>query len=319
MTKICAGCGIILQTEKENEKGFIPLKKYDSANYCMRCFKMTHYGTVSEDLVSYNNDELINKINEKKIHTIFLIDFLNVTNEILEMFKNITNEKTLVINKCEILPNFLKKEKLIKLIKEEFGIDNQIILKGHNGSKEFELIYDYLKNNNIKKCLFVGMSNVGKSTLINDLITFTKSENPKLTVNKKENTTLDFLTIDMNDFIIIDTPGFILKDYLNIPKSKKIKSYIFQMKEKEILNLTQEFFLQCEKKVNINYFTNYLYEKNIKKNFKEVDNLETKLKIPANYDLVIKGLGIVTFKEETIIKTNIEKKYLTIKSSMFRR
>lgn len=319
MTKICAGCGITLQTEKETEKGFIPLKKYENANYCMRCFKMTHYGTITEDSLSYNNNELIKKINEKNIHTIFLIDFLNITNEVLELFKNITNEKTLVINKCEMLPKFLKKEKLIKLIKEEFEIYNKIILKGHNGSKEFELIYDYLKNNNIKKCLFVGMSNVGKSTLINDLIKLTKSENPKLTVNKKENTTLDFLSIDMKDFTIIDTPGFILEDYLNIPKSKKIKSFIFQMKENEILNLTQDFFLQCEKRVNINYFTNYLYEKNIKKNFKEVENLETKLKIPANYDLVIKGLGIITFKEETVIKTNIEKKYLTIKSSMFRR
>lgn len=319
MTKICAGCGITLQTEKENEKGFIPLKKYDNADYCMRCFKMTHYGTISEDSITYKNDELINKINEKKIHTIFLIDFLNITNEVLELFKNITNEKILVINKCEMLPKFLKKDQLIKFIKEEFKIEDKIILKGHNGSKEFELIYDYLKNNNIKKSIFVGMSNVGKSTLINDLIKLTKSENPKLTVNKKENTTLDFLNIDMKDFTIIDTPGFIIKDYLNIPKSKKIKSYIFQMKENEILNLTQEFLLQCESKVNINYLTNYLYEKNIKKNFKQVECLKTKLKVPANNDLVIKGLGIITFKEETIIKTNIEKRYLTIKNSMFRR
>jgi len=280
---------------------------------------MTHYGVQSNDNAPYQNEELINKINEKNIHTFFLIDFLNITEDILKLFKKITTPKTLIVNKCEMLPKFLKQESLINLIKQEFAIQNDIIVKGNNGSREYEIIYDYIQKKQITECLFVGMSNVGKSTLINDLIKLTKSEKPHLTVNKKENTTLDFVEIDMNQFKVIDTPGFVLEDYLDIPKSKKIKSYIFQMKEDETLNLTNNCYLKCENTVNLNYFTNYLYEKSIKKNFKTKLEFLTELKIPKNHDLIIKGLGVITFKEETIVKTNIAEKYLNIKKSIFRR
>ena len=226
MTKKCAGCGITLQFNNELELGYIPENKYTNSSYCMRCFKMTHYGVNSFDEAPLQNEQLIKKINEKNIHTIFLIDFLSITNEVINLFKSITNPKTLVINKCEMLPKFVKKNIIIEYLKHEFKIKDNIILKGIHASRDYEQIHDYLINNNIKECLLVGLSNVGKSTLINDLIKHTKSEKPKLTVNKIENTTLDFIDIDLNGFKIIDTPGFILKDSINIPNSKKIKSFI---------------------------------------------------------------------------------------------
>ena len=65
MTKKCAGCGIILQFKDEKALGYIPEKKYENALYCMRCFKMTHYGVQSNDNAPYQNEELINKINQK--------------------------------------------------------------------------------------------------------------------------------------------------------------------------------------------------------------------------------------------------------------
>lgn len=318
MTKKCAGCGVLLQFSNELEKGYIPEKKYNDASYCMRCFKMTHYGTISTDTQPFKNEDLINKINEKNIHIIFLIDFLNITEEVINVFKKITNTKTLIINKCEMLPKFIKKNKLVEFIKEEYDINENIILKGKLGSRDYEIVYDYLIKNNIKEFVLVGLSNVGKSTLINDLIKHTKSNNLKLTVNKRENTTLDFIELNLKDFTIYDSPGFILNN-IQIEKSKKIKSFIFQMKENEILNLTDEFFLKTKNNVNINYFTNYLYEKKIKKNYKLNTNLETKITIPKNSDLIISGIGFITFNEETIVETNIESIYLKIRNSLFRR
>lgn len=318
MTKKCAGCGIILQYSNKDESGYIPENKYNDASYCMRCFKMTHYGVKSYEQQPLKNEEIINKINEKNIHTIFLIDFLNINDEIIKLFNKISATKTLVINKCEMLPKFLKKNNLIEFMKEEYKINENIILKGKLGSRDYEIIYDYLIKNNIKEFTLVGLSNVGKSTLINDLIKHTKSDNLKLTVNKCENTTLDFVELNLSDFKILDSPGFIINN-LQIEKSKKIKSYIFQMKENEILNLTNELYLQTEKSVNINYFTNYLYEKKIKKNYKININLENKIKIPKNSDLILKGLGFITFNEETTILTNIDESFLKVRKSLFRR
>lgn len=318
MIKKCAGCGVILQSDDKNKVGFVPEKKYIDANYCMRCFQMTHYGNNSNFITPYNNNELIDKINEYNKFTIFLIDFLQITNEVINLFKHINNDKVLVINKCEVLPKFLNRDRLINSIKSDFNIDS-ILLKGSNGSKEYEKIYDYLIKNNIKECLFAGVSNVGKSTLINDLMRLTKSDNLKLTVNKKENTTLDFVKLDMKDFVIIDTPGFILNNTLDIEKSKKIKSFIFQMKKDETLNIWDNFYINFDRDTNINYFTNYLYEKKIKKNYSKKLNYVTEIKIPKNYDLVIRGLGFITFKSDTIIKTNIDEKYLIVKKSIFWR
>lgn len=319
MIKKCAGCGVVLQSKKQDELGYIPENKYENSSYCQRCFKMTHYGINSIDNNPYANEEIIKKINNNKKFTFFLIDFLNINDEVIKLFLQINCEKALIINKCEMLPNFLNKNKISDFLKNNYNIKEDIILKGDNGSREHEMIYDYINKRNLKELYLVGLSNVGKSTLINDLIKLTKSDVPKVTVNKKKNTTLDFNTIELPTFTIIDTPGFIVDNYLQEPSSKKIKSYIFQMKENETLNLTKHFFITLESNSNLNYFTHYLNEKTIKKNFKTNLNFKTEMEIPENSDLIILGLGFIRFKNKTKIKTNIDEKHLKIRTSLFGR
>ena len=241
MTKICVGCGVTLQYNDKEKLGYIPENKYDTSSYCQRCFKMTHYGVNSLDENPYSNKELIKKINQNPKFTLFLIDFLNINEDIIKIFKEIKGEKALIINKCEMLPTFLNKNIIAKFLKGNYQISEDIILKGENGSREYGVIYDYIKNKNLKEVYLLGLSNVGKSTLINDLIHLTNSDNNLLTVNKTKNTTLDFINIELPSFTLIDTPGFIINEYLQVPISKKIKSYIFQMKQGETLNITNEY------------------------------------------------------------------------------
>ena len=44
MNKICFGCGIKLQSTDKEKLGYVPEKKLESSKYCMRCFRMMHYG-----------------------------------------------------------------------------------------------------------------------------------------------------------------------------------------------------------------------------------------------------------------------------------
>lgn len=319
MIKKCAGCGVVLQYQEKEVLGYIPEDKYENSLYCQRCFKMTHYGINSIDDNPYANDEIIKRINNNPKFTIFLIDFLNINDEVIKLFLQVKCEKALIINKCEMLPKFLNKNQISEFLKKNYSIQEDIILKGSNGSREYEEIYDYINKKNLKELYLVGLSNVGKSTLINDLIKLTKSDIPKVTVNKKKNTTLDFNTIKLSSFTIIDTPGFIINNYLQEPSSKKIKSYIFQMKENETLNLTKDFFISFSSNTNLNYFTHYLNEKTIKKNYKTNLHHLTEMEIEKNSDLIILGLGFIRFKTKTKIKTNIDKKHLKIRPSLFGR
>ena len=318
MIKKCLGCGITLQTTNKKEKGYIPLEKYDNASYCQRCFRLTHYGEEIKMSTPYSSKEIINKINKTPHLTLFLTDFLNLTEEVFKLYHEIKTPKILIVNKCEILPKFLKKEKLINYLRDTFKVNDKIIIKGDKGSREAERVCNFIEKNQTSKIYLVGLSNSGKSTLINDLAHLLNSKIPKLTTSKNFNTTLDFLEINLTPTMtLIDTPGFFMENTLNIKKGKKIKSFVFQMKENETLNLTEEVYLKTKNTCNITYFTDISNERVIKKNYKQGQTYSTELKIKKNEDLIINGLGFLTFKQDTVIFTNIDKSFLNVRISIF--
>lgn len=317
MTKICLGCGIELQTENPEKPGFIPPKKYNEASYCQKCFKLTHYGEKGNNVKTLTEKEIIKRINKNPKLTLFLIDLLNIREDVLKIYKTLKTPKVLIINKCEILPKFLKAEKLINYLRDNYQITDKIIIKGNMG-REAEKVLNFIERNATSSLYLVGLSNSGKSTLINDLAKVLNSKAKKVTVSNNFNTTVDFLEINLTTSLtIIDTPGFFIEPILDIKKGKKIKSFVFQMKDNQVLNLTSEYYLKCLSACNINYFTDISNERVIKKNYKSDLEFCTELKIKKDQDLIIKGLGFISFKENTTIKINLDKTYLTVRKSIF--
>ena len=43
MSKICKGCGIVMQSEDKTKLGYTPKPE---ADYCQRCFRIRHYDDV---------------------------------------------------------------------------------------------------------------------------------------------------------------------------------------------------------------------------------------------------------------------------------
>lgn len=321
MNKICYGCGVKLQSDDKDKLGYIPSKKMDDAKYCMRCFRMINYGESSVVNTPKDVKEIINKINKDVRLVLFLVDYLNINDEIIKIFSSIKKRKALIVNKCELLPKNIKPARIESYLKEYYKINDTIILKGGKSNHGARKILKYLSDNGIKEAYILGLSNSGKSTLINDLMDITKSDMTKITVNSKANTTLDFIRVNINDnLMLIDSPGFILNKSLNHDSSlKTIVAYSMQMKICETVSLLDEkYFLKFDANTPIILYTNANNKKIIKKYYKAAPGLTHTIKIDKeNVDIVLYGIGFVTIKKPVTITTNIDLKNIEIRPSMF--
>ena len=232
----CIGCGINLQNINKKLIGFTP--KLDN-KYCERCFKTTHY---NEDIkvLNINNTNVLDKINNLGLYTIFISDLLSLNNASMNLFKNIKNQKMLVINKCDLIPNNFKLEHLEENIKNSFQIDCDITFISAKKKMYLNKIIDAITDN--QKVIICGETSSGKSTLINELT------NSKLTISQYNNTTLDFIKINYLDYLIYDTPGLIINE--NKYPSNKIVVYTKKLQSDYVLSIddikiTGEGYVTC--------------------------------------------------------------------------
>ena len=163
------------------------------------------------------------------------------------------NPVLLVGNKVDILPKSLKKTKLTQWMKErayEAGIRPVDVLltsakKSHEMTELLEKIEEYRDGRDV---YIVGVTNVGKSTLINQIIKNTAGVQDVITTSQFPGTTLDKIEIPLDDgHFLIDTPGIIhrhqmahylgKKDLRIIAPLKEIKPKVYQLNEGQTLFL----------------------------------------------------------------------------------
>lgn len=288
MTK-CVGCGIKLQEKDKNELGYTP--NLNNA-LCERCFKLKNYNILTNKGINIDNDKLINKINELNTCVLFLVDFTNLDSEVIEAYKKIKSKKILIITKADIIPKNIKYQKLIQNIKNIYEIKEDLILTSSKTKLNIKTITKLcLEEKNI--CL-AGFTNAGKSSLINALV------GSDITVSKKSNTTQDFIKLNVDGISIYDAPGFMSNiNRENIPRSI-IRPITYQFPSKHYL-LIQDIKLNILEDSN---FTIYVgNEANIIRR-KENENVECKIIVPKNSDVIIKGFCFINFKNTCMISLN---------------
>lgn len=288
MTK-CVGCGIKLQIKDKNEIGYTPNLNNE---LCERCFKLKNYNILTNKGINIDNDKLINKINELNSCVLFLVDFINLDSEVIEAYKKIKSKKILIITKADIIPKNIKYQKLIQNIKNIYDIKEDIILTSSKTKLNIKTITKIcLEEKNI--CL-AGFTNAGKSSLINALV------GSDITVSKKSNTTQDFIKLNVDGINIYDAPGFMSNiNRENIPRSI-IRPITYQFPSKHYL-LIQDIKLNILENSN---FTIYVgNEANIIRR-KENENVECKIIVPKNSDVIIKGFCFINFKNTCMISLN---------------
>ena len=265
MKKKCLGCGAILQNTNENEIGYVPDLEMD---YCQRCFRMNHYG--SQTVVNIAAMHNIDFLQENDADYLWLIDVTDLESSFdssfVDFFRN--HNCSIVLTKCDLLPATLSEKKLITYIEErlkQLGIKtNNIFVKGTNSS--FLSFFEQRMTSNVKNLMLVGVSNVGKSTLINQLL----SEN-RITVNPHPSTTLSLNYVDTRFGTVIDSVGLVVEDgiqmYLKdddlnkVINNKPLKPKVYQLEGNQSIaigGLARIDLFDCQNLTAVVYVSNFI-------------------------------------------------------------
>ena len=298
----CMGCGALLQDTDPLQDGYTPKL---TNKLCQRCFKIQNYGANIASQKNIITEKLLAKINREKGFVIFLVDFLNIYAEIITTYQKIKLPKIMVITKSDLIPRNIKKDQLVKNLKNQYHIKEKIIWVSSKRKENLNLINDILAQEN--KVFLLGFTNSGKSSLINALT------DSNLTISKRANTTLDLLKIKTSTGFIYDTPGFIPEHFLdNMLPKRQIKPVVYQLKNKYCLKINDYYLASDVDNNMILYLANTL---NVSKRLKK-EVLPKQLAVLANSDIIIKGLGFIVVKKKALITTNIAMDLIEIRPTI---
>ncbi len=298
MNKRCIGCGLTLQNSNKDEKGYTP--NIDK-EYCMRCFRLKNYGE-KDYTEKVDEDSTILKVNKSRGITFFLIDYLNINNYTLNIFKKIKIPKVLVVSKCDTLRRDMKFSKIVKWLEKVYGIKNEVLFISKKNDFKSANILKYMDKLNIKTCFIMGITNAGKSTLINSILK-KNNINKEIVTSNKPNTTLDFIKFKIDDYIIYDTPGF---DYLSL-NYKIINSEIKPI----AINITKEVTISINGCIDFyfdkpNKIVIYTTHNSVKRKFKNTIKNGKYINAFDNSDIIIPGVGFINVKNACVVKSIIE-------------
>ncbi len=320
MSKKCIGCGALLQSNEKDKLGYVSEEVYEKADYCERCFKIIHYNEKVITKLDNINTKITNKLSKFDGLVYFMVDFLNINSETMEVFNSIKNFKCLIISKFDILPKSFNEKKIIKFIKDTYKVKDDIFFVSSKKNINTKSILKYAVNNGFKKVCFTGYTNAGKSTLINKILEY-NGITSNITTSLNPNTTVDFIEVKLNDFILYDSPGFSLKrdiyesnDFTLIRKinsKKMINPITYQAKDTSSIFIEYLFRLMPGVKNSLTfYMSNDLNIFRLFETDKMLDLEYKDINIDENSDLVIKGLGFVNVKKKCVLR--VYSKYLDL-------
>lgn len=352
MTEVihCIGCGAEIQTQAPGELGYTPngaLEKGLATGevYCQRCFRLRHYNDIQD--VHLTDDDflrLLNTLGQEDALIVNVVDIFDFNGSLIPGLHRFVgdNPVLLVGNKVDILPKSLKKSKMKQWMIErahEMGLRpvDVLLTSAKKPNEMEELLATIEKYREGRNVYVVGVTNVGKSTLINQIIKQTAGIQDLITTSQFPGTTLDKIEIPLDDgHFLIDTPGIIhrhqmahylgKKDLRIIAPTKEIKPKIYQLNAGQTLflgGLARFDFIQGERSSFIAYVSNDIephrtklenadafYEKHVGgliqppradevKDFPELVRFEFSVK--EKTDIVFAGLGWITVTSPGVV------------------
>ncbi|WP_295728433.1 ribosome biogenesis GTPase YqeH [uncultured Limosilactobacillus sp.] len=281
----CIGCGAVIQSTDPHKLGYTPtaaVKKGLETNelYCQRCFRLRHYNEIAP--VSLTDDDflqLLNHIRDARALIVYVVDIFDFNGSLIPGLHRFVgdNPVLLVGNKEDLLPRSLRRSKLRDWIRQQANlagirpIDTLLVSAKKNHQIE-ELLTTIEKYRNHRDVYVVGVTNVGKSTLINQIIKQRTGVQDLITTSRFPGTTLDKIEIPLDDGQeLIDTPGIIhqhqmahvlpAQDLKLVAPQKEIKPRTYQLSAGQTIfigGIGRFDFLQGSKNGVVAYFDNNL-------------------------------------------------------------
>lgn len=346
----CIGCGALIQTETPDQLGYTPKSALEKGLekgevYCQRCFRLRHYNEIQD--VSLSDDDflrLLNSIGEEDALVVYVVDIFDFSGSLIPGLHRFVGDNPILLvgNKRDLLPKSVKDIKVIRWLEEQahqaglHPIDTFLTSakKSYDIDQLLEQIERYREG---KDVYVVGVTNVGKSTLINSVIKATAGEAEVITTSHFPGTTLDKIEIPFGDgTFLIDTPGIIHpeqmahylghKDLKIVAPNKVIKPKVYQLNPEQTLylgGLARFDFIKGTRQSFVVYASNDLlihrtklatanefYEKHVgellqppradeRDQFPELVRHEWTIK--EKTDIVISGLGWITVNEPCVV------------------
>ena len=241
----CIGCGAQIQTTAKEQAGYTPKsaleKGLESGKiYCQRCFRLRHYNEITDVHISDDDFlKLLHEVGDSRTLVVNVIDIFDFNGSVIPGLQRFisSNDLLLVGNKADILPKSVKSGKITKFLMErahEEGLRplDLILTSAQNKWAIKELIAKIEELRQGRDVYVVGVTNVGKSTLINAFIQEITGDKNIITTSRFPGTTLDKIEIPLNDgSYIFDTPGIIHRHQMAHYLSDKALKYISPKKE----------------------------------------------------------------------------------------
>lgn len=361
----CIGCGAKIQTEDKNALGFLPagaLKKKIAERdqmeavqagdegseasiktedlYCQRCFRLRHYNEIAPtSLTDADFLRLLKEIGQHDALIVNVVDIFDFNGSLIPNLHKLTggNDLLMVANKRDVLPKSLKVGKLTAWLREQAASRSLkpkdiLVTSAQNKDDVAELMeaIEYYRRG--RDVYVVGVTNVGKSTLINAIIKSASGSEDVITTSRFPGTTLDKIEIPLDeDSTLIDTPGIIhrgqMAHYLEpedlkyVSPRKEIKPKTYQLNPEQTLffgGLARFDFISGERQGMTAYFDNEInvhrtklegatefYEKHkgelLAPALVGAKLVRSEFKITDKSDIVFSGLGWVRVPQKAVV------------------
>lgn len=301
MIKKCIGCGSILQNQDSNQIGYVSDLEKD---LCERCFKIRHYNQY-QTVEKTNQDyiPILKQIASTNDLVLLVVDLWNISPKLNEILSYFHDHVLLVMTKRDLLPKGLYEQRLLDYMNDDSFVDKIMISSQKN--YQFDLLLEKIRQYQTSQHVYiVGLTNAGKSTMLNQMIKNYTNLNTMITTSMQPSTTVGMIEIPIDEsLILIDTPGILDEgNFLNVvsPKmmkkmipKKEIKPISYQIKGTQYLWIDQICSFIIKDNDVIFYIANTL---KIERFYKEKDHTQFvshHFMVEGVQDIVLPGLGFI--------------------------